>query len=218
MIKKLKLLLVVAMMFGFSNVSQAVLVTDALTSPTATVDFSQFNTDWVFGTGPVEVGGLVGESISWSSTYSYSVIGNSGYGLGGNGNWNSGRNGYVGLNTSATNQSMRFDFNDGPISGVAGFVNYAPENYGDFFIEVLGLGDVVLESYNITSLAPISTPGQTNAGEFRGITRGTADIYAFRLSGAYDVLDDLQFTRVPEPATLILLGLGLLGFASRKKV
>ena len=120
----------------------AVTVIDAndIPAPSQTVDFSQFAgvfdcpgvgligpNAFCFTMGPVQVGDLVSEDIEWSSTSSNSVIGNSNYGLSGvddNGSWNSDRNGYVGTNDGSDTVIMRFDFNDGAICAVGGFVNY----------------------------------------------------------------------------------------------
>ncbi len=84
-------------------------------------------------------------------------------------------------------------------------------------IEALGVGDVILETMNINSLAPISTPAQLDDGAFRGIQRSNVDILAFRVHGAGSVLDNLEFTRqsngqpVPEPSLELLLGISLIG-------
>jgi len=87
------------------------------------VNFSQFPGSFNFTTGPIQVGGLVGEDIQWSSNSSNSVIGNGGYNLGSNGSWDSGRVGYVGSNSNTA--IMRFSFNDGPVGAVGGFINYS---------------------------------------------------------------------------------------------
>ena len=72
----------------------------------------------------------------------------------------------------------------------------------------------VLESYDLSLLVPINTPGQTDGGAFRGIMRPTADIAALTVSDGFVVLTDLTFshdaTAVPEPASQTLLCLGTL--------
>lgn len=197
----------------------ATLITVAPAGSTV-VDFSQFPSFASIGSG-IEVGSLVGESITLSSTSGFSGISYNGYGLGSNGGWSSaGRNGYVGLNSSSGH--MDFIFNDGPVQSVGGFVNYAPGN-GNPLIEALDNLGQVIESWNLNSHAPINTPSNSNElGAFRGISRLTNDIFGLRMSNAYVVLDDLTFSRVsslPEPGTLVLIGIGLLGlgFNRRKK-
>lgn len=215
-----------AALIAASGLSHATLVTSI--NGGTVVDFSQFNGAFQFGMGPVEVGGLVGESISFSSSSANAVIGNGSYGLGGNGSWDNGRNGYTGLNnTSAPGDWTQFLFNNGPVSSVGGFVNYCIidgasqcDPAQSFIIEALGIGNVVLETYNISLLSPIITPGALNDGAFYGISRASADIYAFRLYNAVHVLDDLTFSRaadIPAPTTALILLLGLAClFGSRR--
>ena len=192
----------------------AAFVTDASAIPTPfkVVDFSQFNTP-MQSPGPVEIGGLVGESITWTASSGLAVIGTStNYSFGPNGHWDMGRGGFTGTNTSGT--SMTYTFNAGPVSAVGGFINYQPGLPGDVIITALGMGGSVLQTYDVATLAPISTPGAVNAGGFRGIVDSTSDIYAFRVSNGVVALDDLTFARpnsaVPEPSSAILAGLGML--------
>ncbi len=213
----------VLLLVGFVPAVRAALVTSAdQLSNVTVIDFSEFSGDFLFTAGPVQIGNPVGRNIEWFSTYERSVIGNGGYGLNANGNWTSARQGYTGLNTESG--AMTYRFNDAPVSGVGGFVNYATEE-GQAIIEVLDQNGVVLESYDVTDSAPISTPGANDAGAFLGIWRPQADIYALRLSNAYDVLDDLTFTSapaVPVPtlstwAMLLLAGLlGMLAVLRRR--
>ena len=196
--------------------AQAALITSpaSLSSPTV-IDFSQFGGSFQFTSGSVQIGGLVGESVSWSTNSSNSVIGNDSYGLADNGNWSLGRGGYTGSNGFATN--MLFTFNDGLKSAVGGFINYAPNNGPAVLIEALGEGGALLESYDLFATAPISTPGLTDAGAFRGIQRAANDIRALRVSNSFVVLDNLTFTTnstpIPTPALLpglIAMGVGVL--------
>ena len=208
-------------------------VTDvsAIPNPTKVVDFSQLG-GFTESSGPVEIGGLVGESISWTASSGLSLIGGGNgasisysfnasgpNGNVGNGVWDTGRGGFSGVNV-AFDSSMTYTFNAGPVSAVGGFINYIPgvlfPGISDATITALGLGGVVLQTYDLNTLAPINTPGGVDAGAFRGIVDATADIYAFRVANRAIALDDLTFSRatpgaVPEPSSAILVGMGLLG-------
>ena len=68
------------------------------------------------------------------------------WGLADNGFWGSPAT-YISLNGSS--DTITFAFNDAPVSGVGGFINYARfSSASDLLISVLDNGMNVLESYN----------------------------------------------------------------------
>ncbi|MEM1379057.1 MAG: hypothetical protein AAGH41_00380 [Pseudomonadota bacterium] len=184
-------------------------------------DFSGFPSE--FTGGPRE-SGVDGDSVIFTSTSRGSVFAYSfAYSLNTNGDWGGRRDGFVGLN--ATVGTIRFTF-DRAVSGVGGLINYAPPagSNGEAIIRVLGEGDRVLETFNLTQDAPIVTPGALDVGAFRGIERNRADILAFELSSAFIVIDDLTWSRdnadsaVPVPAAgLLFLSAGAFISANRSK-
>ena len=198
---------------GIVSIANAELIQDVrdLGENTVRIDFSQFAGDVQHTQGPVQVGGLVGADVEWFSNPFDSAIGDVirptgevGYGLKANGSWNSERGGFVGSVVSDEGQYMEFTFNDGPVRGVGGFVNYAltvveqlPDEVNFFNIQALDQYRHVMESYDIAR--GIWTPGLENEAAFRGILRAEKDIYAFRLTGpGFHVLDDLEYVRGPK--------------------
>ena len=197
----------------------AALVTDSsgFTSPLV-IDFSQYavctNAGGPGCAPPLDVGGLVGQVVNFTATAGINggSAFNGNFGLLQNGIWDSGRNGYAELN--GVTGFLRFDFASGPVSAVGAFMNYGTPGLGSAVIRVLGAGDTILESYDLSTDAPISTgPGSFDAGAFRGITRGSADIIAVEFLDALITVDDLTFSpsasAVPEPASALLLIVGL---------
>jgi hypothetical protein len=172
--------------------------------------------------GPVEVGGA--DSIIFTSVTSNSLVNNDEvYGLGGNGSWTAGRNGYLGLNVGAGAMTLTFE---GPVAGIGAIVNYGPNvGFDDAVMQIFGEGGVLLESWNLSQDAPISTPGATDAGAFRGFAREAADIWSIAFSGSYIVVDNLIYTEVrstaapvPLPGALPMLAaaLGAFGIVRRR--
>ncbi len=80
--------------------SQGAFITSAgqLSGATSTIDFSQFTGgNQHFGvTGPVQIGGSVGADVTAGSASGDLWLYNAGWGLVGNGSWNSGRQGFFG--------------------------------------------------------------------------------------------------------------------------
>jgi len=93
-------------------------------------------------------------------------------------------------------------------------MNYAP-GFGTPVIRALDAGGNELESYDLSVLAPISTPSGINEGAFRGIQRASADIRFFEIDGSFLLVNSLTTgdpgtTVIPVPASLPLMASGLV--------
>lgn len=187
------------------------------------VDFSQFDDGFIETKGPLQVGGLVGEDISFSAGFPSSIslvpsflkktlVGNGSYDLGANGKWNADRNGFVALN--AESGAMGFEFKDA-VNGLGVFVN--ARGGEDVYTELLfGLTD---NTWVVARPKFSFDENAINQGDFIALQRSAADIKRVYIGGYYPVVDDLKFSRtvVPEPMTIFLFGSGLMGVFIRKK-
>ncbi|HEU4968924.1 PEPxxWA-CTERM sorting domain-containing protein [Sphingomonas sp.] len=150
-----------------------------------------------------------------------SVVGQGSYGLNGNGSFG-GDAVYIGVD-SATGYAQLM-LNGGPVSQLGFFMNYAAPPFGDdptiWALDALGNP---FASFDLATLAPISTPGGFNEFEFRGISSDSADIYGLRFGGSYILVTGTAngevIGGVPEPATwaMFLLGFGAIGFTMRRR-
>lgn len=188
-------------------------------------DFSQvdgdpcYNGSYCFTFGPKAVGAN-GYNVTFSSFVTNtnnangSAIGNGSYGLGDNGSWN---NVWYG-STDGTTGFIRFSFT-APVRRFGGIMNYfTPVGADRPTIRALGEFGAVLAEYDLLTLAPITTPGGLNQGEFRGIEFDTAEIWSLELGNSYLLIQDMvvdgQSTNVvPEPSTVALLAFGFAGLA-----
>tara|TARA_R110002126_G_scaffold150368_11_gene296626 strand:- start:3818 stop:4489 length:672 start_codon:yes stop_codon:yes gene_type:complete len=149
-----------------------------------------------------------------------SVIGQGSYGLAGNGSFG-GDAVYIGVDSGTGYADLIFDTE---ISFFGAYMNYAPGSGDNAFISALDdLGNVI-ETWDLTTFAPISTPGGFNEFQFRGIDLGNDTFKTFRFGGSYLLLAATAdgapvapiVNDIPEPATLVIFALGLLGLTARR--
>ena len=192
------------------------------------LDLSAFaNGSYNFTFGPIDVdgftftaapGGSGGFPFGGNSGLG-SVVGQGGYGLGENGSFG-GDAVYIGVN-SGTGYAQLLGTTG--YSQMGFFMNYAPGVGDNATIWTLAADGSVINSFDIATLAPISTPGGFNDFRFRGVAYddGT-QIYGLRFGGNYLLLTgtaDGIPGGVPEPATwaMLVLGFGLVGSTVRRR-
>jgi hypothetical protein len=141
--------------------------------------------------------------------------GNGNYSLGFNGVWS----GFSYLSTGGSLTSF-FRIDLGALYSTAGgFFNYSPgaAANSDSTLTTIGAdGTTVLETQDLNTSAPISTPGAQNAGAFRGITLISPTIRFLQVGGAYTLEHTITAagplqTTIPEPSTFLLALLPLAG-------
>lgn len=190
----------------------------------------QIDANYGYTFGPVDLPGMVfTRSQGDTNSGLGAVLGQGEYGLTGNGGFGAGAV-FAGLD--GWSGHMDFTLTGGPVSEFGAYVNYAiggagegEEVGGNPFIAALGADGSVLETWDLSVLAPVSTPGGFNQFTFRGISRDSADIYGLRFGNAYIIAAGTAsgalptVTPVPEPSTyaLMLIGLGAVVLATRQR-
>ena len=160
------------------------------------------------GAGPQ----VMAPGVTWSSASGGSVYGwADGYGFGGNGFWS----GTPMMGTNDTVSTMTVSFAS-PVAGVGAFLNYVEGMNAS--IAVYDSSNNLIESMNLT----FSTGGGDNTGMFYGFSESSANIAYFTMTGGYIGAADLTYTGqaatdLPEPASIALLSLGMIGIAALRR-
>jgi len=187
------------------------------------LDLSAYaNGQYNFTFGPIVVDGYTFTAAPGGGGNSGqgSVVGQGDYGLGSNGSFG-GDAVYIGVDSGTGYAQLVL--NGAPVSQIGFFMNYSPGSGNAPTIEALDIDGNVFASYDLSALAPISTPGGFNEFEFRGIASDSADIYGLRFGGSYILVtgtaDGTVSPSVPEPATwgMMIAGFGLAGGLMRRR-
>lgn len=210
-----------------------------VTSPTGytfpNVDVSAFaNGSYTFTNGPVSLPGGITFTANPGSGFSGNPNGNSGkgsvigqgyYGLGGNGSFG-GDATYIGVDSGGGYDTLTFSK---PVSTFGAYWNYAPAlgtetGWTDPTISTFTQGGAPIASFDLATLAPISTPGGFDSSQFLGVVDSTAQIGYVEFGGSYLLLAGTPTSYLgppgtptgsvaPEPSTWAMMGLGFAGLA-----
>jgi hypothetical protein len=210
---------------AFATHANAALLTSDAGYSGPTLDLSAFatgNYNFTFGPESIPGGITFTSNVINSNSGLGSVLGQGGYGLAANGSFG-GDAVYAGLDGPSGYMSFLFDT---AVSSFGAYINYAPGLGEDQKIGAYDSGGNLLEEWNLTVSAPISTPGGFNEFAFRGIQLATASIAEFRMSGAYILAAaSADGSATPPPpvgvpdsgATIAMLGLAIVSLAAFRK-
>jgi hypothetical protein len=192
------------------------------------IDLSAFaNGSYNFTNGPVSLPngiaftaspGVGGDGVTPNGNSGQgSVIGQGEYGLLNNGGFG-GNATYIGVDSGTGFDTLIFD---SPVATFGAYWNYAtPVDYRPWWtnptISTFDSGGNLIDSFDLSVLAPISTPGGFNEFLFRGIVDTSAQIKYVEFGGAYMLLaQSATGSVIPEPSTwaMMILGFACLGFA-----
>ena len=211
-----------AAVLPFSAQAAGVLLTTNAGYTGRGLDLTAFaNGNYNFTFGPIAVDGFtfIGAPTGGGNSGNGSVVGQGGYGLASNGSFGL-PSVYIGVDSGSGYAQL---LGTTGYSQMGFFMNYAPGVGNDATISTLDAAGNVIESFNLVTLAPISTPAGFNAFRFRGVAADPLagnSIYGLRFGGNYILVTGTEngaVPVVPEPSTwaMMIAGFGLAGGALR---